>query len=153
MENIMHDGISVSEKIRETISAAKPELLRISPELAAKKSSPGTWSKKEILGHLIDSASNNHQRFVRGAQNDAVDFPVYKQDPWVEIQHYNKMDWSNLIELFYQYNYHLSMVIDFLPAETLNNPCNIGKEEPVTLKFVIEDYMRHLKHHIEKILE
>ncbi len=143
----------VSEKIRETISAAKPELLKISPELAAKKKSPESWSKKEILGHLIDSASNNHQRFVRGAQNAAMDFPVYKQDPWVEVQHYNEMDWGNLIEFFYQYNYHISRVIDFLPAESLNNLCNIGKENHVTLKFIIEDYLRHLKHHIDKIIE
>ena len=149
----MPDNLSVSEKIRETISAAKPELLKISAELAAKKSKPGSWSKKEILGHLIDSASNNHQRFVRGAQNAAIDFPVYKQDPWVEVQHYNEMNWSNLVELFYQYNYHLSRIIDFIPAESLNNLCNIGKESPVTLKFVIEDYLRHLNHHIEKILE
>ncbi len=149
----MPDELSISEKIRETISAAKPELLKISPEIAAKKSGPGSWSKKEILGHLIDSASNNHQRFVRGAQNAAMDFPVYKQDPWVEVQHYNEMNWSNLIELFYQYNYHISYVIDFLPAESLNNLCNIGKENPAILKFVIEDYLRHLKHHLDKILE
>ena len=149
----MPDYISVSDGIRETISAAKPELLKIPPESAAKKSNPGSWSKKEILGHLIDSASNNHQRFVRGAQNAAMNFPVYKQDLWVEVQHYNEMDWSSLIELFYQYNYHISRVIDFLPRESLNNPCNIGKEKPVTLKFLIEDYLRHLNHHIKKILE
>ncbi|MEJ2615764.1 MAG: DinB family protein [Ignavibacteriaceae bacterium] len=149
----MVNELSISEKIRETISAAKPDLLKISPELAARKSKPDSWSKKEILGHLIDSASNNHQRFVRGAQNAAIDFPVYKQDPWVEVQHYNEMDWANLIELFYQYNYHISRVIEFLPEESLNNPCNIGKENPATIKFVIEDYLRHLKHHLEKILE
>ena len=149
----MVNELSISEKIRETISAAKPGLLKISPGLASKKSSPAAWSKKEILGHLIDSASNNHQRFVRAAQNAAIDFPVYKQDSWVELQHYNEMDWLNLIELFYQYNYHISRVIDFLPAESFDNLCNIGKDKPVTVKFIVEDYLRHLKHHIEKILE
>lgn len=149
----MPDEISVSEGIRETISKAKPELLKISPELAVIKSQPGSWSKKEILGHLIDSASNNHQRFVRGAQNAAMNFPVYKQNLWVDLQHYNEIEWFNLIELFYQYNYHISKVIDFLPRESLNNLCNIGKEKPVSLKFIIEDYLSHLKHHIEKILE
>ena len=149
----MVNELSISEKIRETISAAKPKLLKIFPELASHKSRPGSWSKKEILGHLIDSASNNHQRFVRGAQNAAMDFPVYKQDPWVEVQHYNDLEWTNLIELFYQYNYHISRVIEFLPAESLNNLCNIGKENPATLKFVVEDYLRHLNHHLEKILE
>ena len=149
----MYNKLAVSEKIRETISAAKPKLLKISSGLASKKSSSTSWSKKEILGHLIDSASNNHQRFVRGAQNTAIDFPVYKQDPWVEVQHYNDMEWTSLIELFYQYNYHISRVIEFLPEESLNNFCNIGKENPAALKFVIEDYLRHLNHHLEKILE
>ncbi len=149
----MSNEVSISGKIRETISAAKPGLLKIDPEHAAIKKNPSSWSKKEILGHLIDSASNNHQRFIRGAQNIAENFPVYSQDPWVEVQHYNEMDWLNLIELFYQYNFHISRVIDFLPAESLNNLCNIGKENPVTLEFVIEDYLRHLKHHLVKILE
>ncbi len=149
----MSNENSTSEKIREAITAAKPEILKISPETAGKKENPNKWSKKEILGHLIDSASNNHQRFVRGAQNIAGNFPVYNQDRWVEIQHYNEMNWSDLVEHFYQYNLHISKLIDALPGNVLDNPCNIGKENPVTLKFVIEDYLRHLKHHIEKILE
>lgn len=144
---------SVSEKIRETVLAVKPELLKISEDTASKKETPNKWSKKEILGHLIDSASNNHQRFVRAVQNAAMDFPPYNQNQWVEAQHYNEINWLDLVELFSQYNFHLSRIIDFLPSEALNNPCNIGKENPVTLKFVIEDYLRHLKHHLEKIVE
>ena len=144
---------SISKKIQEVITEAKPELLKISPEIAGKKENPTKWSKKEILGHLIDSASNNHQRFVRGAQNIAANFPVYNQDRWVEIQHYNNMNWPDLVEHFYQYNLHISKLIDALQENVLDNPCNFGKENPVTLKFVIEDYLRHLKHHIEKILE
>ncbi len=143
---------TISEKIRETIAAAKPELLKMSPEIACKKANPDTWSKKESLGHLIDSASNNHQRFIRGAQNAARDFPTYNQNRWVEVQCYNEMDWFKLIDFFSQYNLHLCQVIDVLPQEALNNPCNIGKEKHVTLQFVIEDYLRHLRHHIEKIL-
>jgi hypothetical protein len=143
---------TTSEKIREIVSAAKPELLKIPPEVASKKSSPNSWSKKEILGHLIDSASNNHQRFVRGAQDLAGDFPTYNQNRWVEAQHYNDMSWADLIEFFSQYNFHLCRVIDSLPREALGNPCNIGKENPVTLEFVVDDYLRHLRHHTEQIL-
>jgi hypothetical protein len=141
------------EKIREIVSAAKPELLKIPPDVASKKLTPDTWSKKEILGHLIDSASNNHQRFVRGAQNIAGDFPTYNQNHWVEVQHYNEANWFDLVEFFSQYNLYLCRIIDSLPREVLNNPCNIGKEGPVTLEFVINDYLRHLSHHIEQILE
>jgi hypothetical protein len=149
----MSNENSISEKIREVIEEAKPELLKISPGAAEKKENSNKWSKKEILGHLIDSASNNHQRFVRGAQNIAGNFPDYSQDSWVEIQHYNDMNWPDLVEHFYQYNLHISRLIEALQGNVLNNPCNIGKENPVTLKFVIEDYLRHLKHHIEQILE
>jgi hypothetical protein len=141
----------ITEKVREVIAAAKPELLKISPEIACKKVSPDTWSKKEILGHLIDSVANNHQRFVRGAQSAARDFPTYNQDRWVEVQCYNEMDWLDLVDLFFRYNLHLCRVIDFLPQEVLDNPCNVGKKNRVTLSFVIEDYLGHLRHHIEEI--
>ncbi|MEW6236482.1 MAG: DinB family protein [Candidatus Omnitrophota bacterium] len=143
----------ISQKIRETIEAVKPALLVIAPETASRKASPEAWSKQEILGHLIDSACNNHQRFVRGAQNLARDFPMYKPVQWVEVQRYREMNWQELVELFYHYNLHLSRVIDNLSPEAMNNPCNIGKDNPVTIQFVVDDYLRHLRHHLEKILE
>jgi hypothetical protein len=141
----------VSENIRNIIAEAKPLLSGISQEAAGIRPFPGKWSKKEILGHLIDSAANNHQRFVRAAQNIAVDFPPYNQNKWVDVQCYNKLNWQELIELFYYYNLHISKIIDSLPDEVLNNPVNIGKENPVTLEFVITDYLRHLKHHVEQL--
>src|SRR3989304_6658487 len=95
---------TTSEQIRELILASKPKLLNIPPDIASKKLSPDVWSKKEILGHLIDSASNNHQRFVRAAQNIASDFPTYNQNRWVAVQRYNEANWSDLVELFSQYN-------------------------------------------------
>jgi hypothetical protein len=144
---------AIAEKIRLVIAQAEPRLSKISPDVASEKERPDSWSKKEILGHLIDSASNNHQRFVRGAQNIALDFPTYDQNRWVEIQQYNKMDWIDLVDLFTRYNLHICRVIDALPQDVLDNSCNIGKENTVTLGFVIEDYLRHLQHHIEKILE
>lgn len=143
----------ISVQIKKVIEKANPELLKISPETAGKKERPDKWSKKETLGHLIDSALNNHQRFVRAGYNSAEDFPPYNGDRWVEIQHYNEMDWFDLIELFTQINLHLCRVINFLPEEVSGNPVGIGKEMPVTLDFVIIDYLRHLNHHIEKIVE
>jgi hypothetical protein len=142
----------ISKQIRELIGVAQPALLKISPEMACQKASPEAWSAQEILGHLIDSAANNHQRFVRGAQNAAGDFPTYNQNRWVQLQHYHEMNWMDLVDFFSQYNFHLCRVIDFLPQDVLDNPCNIGKENPVPLRFIIEDYLRHLEHHIEKIL-
>jgi len=144
---------TISAKIREIITLAKPRLLEMPPESGRLKASPDAWSKQEILGHLIDSALNNHQRFVRGALNVAENFPPYNQNRWVEIQGYNEMNWADLVEFWAQCNFHLCRVLDRLPEEALNNPCNIGKDKPVTLGFVIEDYLRHLKLHVGQILE
>lgn len=143
---------TISEQLHEVIINSKPELIKISEEIAGKKSSPDKWSKKEILGHLIDSASNNHQRFVRAAQDTATDFPPYNQNQWVDVQHYNEMEWSDLVEFFSQYNLHICRVLELYPEDALDNLCNIGKDNLVTIKFVIVDYLRHLKHHLEQIL-
>lgn len=143
----------ISSAIRDKVIAAKPVLLKISEQAASQKPGPNKWSKKEILGHLIDSASNNHQRFVRGALNMAMAFPPYQQDPWVAASHYQEMEWQELVEFFVQYNLHLSRLIVQLPERVLDNPCNIGKESPVTLRFVITDYLRHWQHHLEQVLQ
>jgi hypothetical protein len=89
---------------------------------------------------------------VRGALNGAGQFPVYEQTRWVEIQGYNERDWADMVEFWMQCNLHLCQMLDRLPGEALNNPCNIGKENPVTLEFVIVDYLRHLNMHLEQIL-
>jgi DinB superfamily len=138
--------------IREAILLAEPELLKISPERSRLKTNPASWSKKEILGHLVDSALNNHQRVVRGAQNLAADFPGYDQNRWVEVQNYSEIEWHELIGLFTTLNRHLCRVIENLPEEALNNECNFGSHGRVPLQFVIQDYLRHLKHHLEKII-
>lgn len=143
---------TIADQIRQVIATAKPKLLNLAPEIAHQKENPDNWSRQEILGHLIDSALNNHQRFVRGAQDVAGDFPTYNQTRWVEVQCYNAMDWVDLVDLFVQYNYHICRVIEVLPQDVLSNPCNIGKDTPATLEFVIEDYLRHLRLHIEQIL-
>lgn len=144
---------NIGEEIRRAIEESKDKLSRISEEAARKKPAPESWSKKEIIGHLIDSASNNHQRIVRAAYNAAADFPPYNQDKWVEIQKYQEMPWADLIELLACYNYQLSRVVEGFPSEMLSNPVNIGKPEKVTIEFVIVDYLRHLKHHLGKVLQ
>jgi len=144
---------TIAVQIREIITNAQPRLLEISPDSATRKDSPDTWSKQEILGHLVDSALNNHQRCVRGALNVAEHFPPYDQNRWVEVQGYNEGQWEELIDVWVQCNLHLCRMLERLPEEALNNPCNIGKEAPVTLGFVIDDYLRHLNLHLGQILE
>lgn len=142
-----------AEIIRAAVTAARPHLEAITPETARLKSAPNEWSKQEILGHLIDSAYNNHQRLVRGAYNAAMDFPPYKQESWVALQVYNERDWHELITLWTAVNAHLCAMIEQLTDAQLENPCNIGRAEPVTLRFVVNDYPRHLNMHLADILK
>jgi hypothetical protein len=143
----------IADEIRAIVANALGPLSSITPGKASFKENPDKWSKKEILGHLTDSAANNHQRFVRAGYNAAADFPPYSQNEWVRIQKYNESEWTDLIAFWSAYNLHLCHIIDRLPEEALSSPCNIGKEEPVTLEFVIKDYLRHLRHHMNVILE
>jgi hypothetical protein len=142
----------IANEIRMAVREAADFLSAVDPDRAAFKENPGKWSRKEILGHLIDSAANNHQRFVRAGYNAAADFPPYSQNDWVRIQQYNRSEWSGLIALWSAYNFHLCDIIERLPEDALSASCNIGKEAPVPLDFVIKDYLRHLRHHVVVLL-
>ena len=143
----------IARQIRSLISKIEPQLSRMIHDDMGFKPDPHEWSKKEILGHLIDSAANNHQRFVRAVNKVTGDFPTYDQDEWIRIQRYNEMSWSFLVTLWSAYNNHLSHIIECIPGCAESSPCNIGKEEPVTLEFVVRDYLRHLQRHLKDILE
>jgi len=142
----------IAQQLKEFIGVIEPQLSKINEDDLELKPSLNEWSKKEILGHLIDSAANNHQRFVRAVYQVADQFPTYDQIKWVTIQHYNDIPWSALIAFWIAYNNHLCHVIECIPSEAGSSLCNIGKEEPVRLDFVIKDYLRHLHHHIDDIL-
>lgn len=143
----------IARQIRSFIATVEPQLSRMNHHEMGVKPDPHKWSKKEILGHLIDSAANNHQRFVRAVNQTAGEFPTYDQDEWVRIQRYNEMPWSFLVTFWSAYNNHLSHIIEHIPESAGSSTCNIGKEEPVILEFVIKDYLQHLQHHLKDILE
>jgi hypothetical protein len=142
----------IAGQIHTTIETTAPQLAQLASADTTHKPAPDSWSKREILGHLIDSAANNHQRFVRAAYNVADVFPMYDPPEWVRIQQYNNVPWESLMTLWAAYNNHLAHVIECLPEDAASAPCNIGKEEPVSLEFVVTDYLRHLQHHLGKIL-
>ena len=127
--------------------------LRQVGETAAAERGPGTWSRKEVLGHLVDSALNNHQRFVRAQLSSELVFPGYEQERWVAIQAYRDRPWEGLVSLWTEANRHLAHVISRIPNDRLGTTCRIGEGAPVTLEFVARDYVRHLRHHLDQILE
>ena len=142
----------ISVNLKSIISSSLPQLRKINDEIASIKKTPDQWSKKEILGHLIDSCSNNHQRIVRALYNVADQFPIYDQNEWVRVQNYNEMGWDYLIKFWAAYNNHLSIIIERIPDSARSAACNIGKEESVTLEFVLTDYIRHLHHHLDQLV-
>jgi hypothetical protein len=142
---------NIAEELKITVLKVSAKLFKISDSDSKVKPSPGKWSKIEILGHLVDSASNNHQRFVRAQFVDEFDGPGYMQDDWVNVQAYNERNWSEIIELWKYYNLHLAEIIRRIPENKLKIMCQLGAHEPVSLGFIAEDYLRHLKHHIGQI--
>jgi hypothetical protein len=142
----------VAESLIELIKKVKPLLLEISEKDSAIKPKPDKWSKKEIIGHLIDSASNNHQKFIRTIEKDGHVFPPYQQDFWVNIQHYQSASWDQLINFWELYNIHLAQIIANTETKNLKNKIVIGSSAPFELGFIMSDYVEHLKHHLKQIL-
>jgi hypothetical protein len=110
------------------------------------------WSKKEIIGHLIDSAQNNIQRFVR-AQYEIKPHIVYNQDVWVISQNYQHYNTSQLIQLWQLLNLHICIILKAMPAEVYERVSNTGKEQEElhTISFLAEDYVSHLIHHLKQM--
>jgi len=133
------------------VDAAEACLRAVSEQESQKPVLRGGWSCKQVLGHLIDSASNNHQRFVRASLQGSLEFPGYDQDGMVRVQEVQQVDWLTLVGLWTSYNRYLAHVIAHLPPEKLDVPCRIGANKPVTLRFLVEDYLEHMVHHLRQI--
>ena len=118
---------------------------------ASQQNTPTIWSKNDIHGHRLDSAVNNHHRFVRAQQVEELIFPAYDQPHWVSSQGYQERAWLELVDLWRHYNRHLAHVINLIPAETLSVVCVIGSNDPVTLSYLVEDYLVHMKQHLDEL--
>jgi hypothetical protein len=137
--------------LEQILADALQRLKQISEAQSEERSASGKWSRKEILGHLIDSASNNHQRFVRTQLSKEVSFPGYAQTQWVETQGYQSESWENLIQLWAGFNRHILHLISHISEDRADNHCVVGAGPPMTLRFLVEDYIRHLEHHLAQI--
>ncbi|HVS80897.1 MAG TPA: DinB family protein [Pyrinomonadaceae bacterium] len=150
------------EDFKQTIDAATPRLLKLSESQSEAPLSAEGWSSKQTIGHLIDSAANNHARFVLAQLKDDLLFPGYEQDGWVRVQQYQQASWPHLVELWRAYNVHLLHVMSYVPKEKLTNRCTqhslqtiafetVDETEPATLEYLMKDYVVHLKHHLSQI--
>ena len=152
----MTDLPSVTSRIARdllaTIESELPNLVAIDEERASTPRAEGKWSRKQVMGHLVDSAFNNHQRFVRAQLSSSLSFPGYTQDSWVTAQAYQDRSWADILRLWVEVNRHLAHVIGRTSRHALVTPCSIGEGAPVTLRFVMEDYLRHLHHHLAQVL-
>jgi hypothetical protein len=141
----------VSKKLLAVVDTAEIRLREISEAESVKPILPGGWSRKQVIGHLIDSASNNHQRFVRASLQESLGFPGYDQDGNIRVQAVQEADWPLLVTLWAAYNRYLAHVIAHLPADKLETTCRIGTDQPVTLGFLATDYVTHMLHHLSQI--
>jgi hypothetical protein len=143
---------TLSHLLAQTIERELPNLRTLTEERASIARGPGKWSPKEELGHLIDSATNNHIRFVRAVIEAEFRGPGYSQDDWVRLHGYSSMQWDTILSVWLQYNLLLAALVNNISEDRLETPCFIGNNPPLTLRFVIEDYILHMQHHIDQLL-
>lgn len=152
------------EDFKQTIDSAAACLSEISEAQSEVPRSEEGWSSKQIIGHLVDSATNNHARFVLAQLKDDLLFSGYEQNGWVQVQQYQSASWARLIDLWRAYNLHLLHVMSCTPKEKLSNRCTqhslqtiafqtVSEDEPVTLEYLMKDYVVHLKHHLSQVLD
>jgi hypothetical protein len=147
----MNNLQNVIDDFARTVNNAYAVLREMGDDDIARAHGPEKWSTKQVMGHLIDSAANNHQRFVRLQEGTELSLPKYAQEHWVNSQDYQHEAWMDILELWRAYNKHLIHVVSRVPEKSLTNTCRVGDNEPATLQFLIEDYVDHMKNHLASI--
>jgi hypothetical protein len=140
-----------SHKLLALMDAAAPHLARMTDADTLECVRAGGWSYRQTLGHLIDSASNNHQRFVRASLQKELNFPGYDQNGNVRSEQFQKADWAVLVDAFTAYNRFLAHVIAHLPEDKLKTLCRIGANPPTNLEQLVRDYVRNIEQHLRSM--
>jgi hypothetical protein len=153
VENDTNNWNRLASDIENTVNVAYQRLISLPDETIEVRPNHGDWSVKEIVGHLIDSASNNHQRFVRLQVADGLVLPDYSQnnDTWVSIQSYQEAPWNELLALWRHFNLHLARVIRTVNEECIDHIWVVDEDTSITLGELMIDYLRHLKDHFQQI--
>ena len=143
---------AIAADLHAAIDAALDAFQHVDEPRTASRPAEGKWCAREILGHLVDSACNNHRRFVIGQDSGPIAFDGYEQDAWVARQRYAEVPFRDLVALWTTYNRHLAHVIASTPADTLTRRGRApGGSGEVTLQFLMEDYVHHLRHHLDQL--
>jgi hypothetical protein len=138
-------------KFRADLSEIHRALLLLPAKMADVPWRDGGWTRKQIVGHLLDSATNNRQRFVRAATEGTYSGPGYAQDAWVTAHGYSEQPWEMLLDWWKTEQDILMTVVDRIPEERLETSCVVGDAAPVTLRFLIEDYVQHQQWHLRQL--
>ncbi len=142
-----------TREIEKLVSEWEPKLLALPENVITERRNHQNRTIKQLIGHLLDSASNNHQRMVRLQYNDDLTFPDYTQDNdlWIAIQDYQHSDWKNLVLLWKSFNLHIIHLIKSIDTSKLNNYWTDYEGAKVTLEDMIKGYPWHLNLHINDI--
>ena len=141
----------LAQRFRAELNALHAVLLAAPSGLADTPWRAGGWTRKQVLGHTLDSAANNRQRFVRAATEGAYAGPQYEQEAWVAAHGYASQPWATLLRWWEAEHEILAALVDRIPEERLEASCEVGESPAVTLRFLIEDYLAHQRGHIEQI--
>ncbi len=141
----------LAEQFRAGLDQVHQALMRVPPEWADLPWRDGGWTRKQIIGHLLDSATNNRQRFVRAAIDGQYAGPTYAQNSWVDAHGYATQPWNTLLSWWEVEHEILMAVVDHIPDDKLEARCIVGDDQPVSLRFLIRDYLEHQHWHLKQI--
>jgi len=143
--------MTIHDKFQDQLADAERRLRAITEQQACTPIRDGAWSRKQVLGHLIDSSLNNHQRFVRASLQEEYEGPGYEQEGWVRMHAYDSLPWTELVDLWASHNRLLTRVTGLVPESKYEVICRVGHYEPMTLLALMEDYLVHMRHHLNQI--
>jgi hypothetical protein len=138
----MSDARALADDLRSEVHRAANDFAGARPVATETRPTPAKWSAREVLGHLIDSAANNHRRFIVGQSDESATYDRYAQNEWVDRGRYAEADWNDLLTLWRAYNLQLARIISGMSDETLASE---------RMRFLVEDYIAHMRHHLEQI--
>ena len=148
----MSEMLKIAGDLRNAVDAAHAKFARYSPKQWLETRKDDAWARIEILGHLIDSVVNNHQRIVRALAEGSLEWPNYAQEEHVRVQCFRDEDPAVVVNAWRALNGHLAHIIAHVPDASEANPISIGGKPAMTLAALARDYVRHLEHHVQQIL-